>query len=260
MAEEKIGIKLADGRFYPILESDAPKKRRVILTTASNDQERAQIDLYRSSEEADSPDIYVGSVILDELAPAGEEREIELVLGRDADGTVSARATESASGNYQSLSVSPEAMPEEDRLELPDFEDEFEDEALDFDTDLMDEELDEGFGESLDLSGDSYDEPFEAPAPDESTAEEDLFGEESEESTPEPRPFSPVTLIVYLILTIALLAAATYGVFKLLESEPVPPLEAALPLIGLFVPKTLVPHRLRPRGSTVKRSSRSSAD
>lgn len=249
MAKEKIGIKLADGHFYPIVETDEPKKRRVILTTASNEQERAQIDLYRSMEDDGAETVYVGSVTLEDLAPVGEEREIELIVGRDADGTISARATESYSGNYQSLSVTPEAMPEEERLELPDFEDEFEEGELDLDTALMDDELDEGFGEDLDFAAAGEDESFEAPAPDESTAEEDLFGEEREEETPEPRPFSPVLLTVFLILAVALLAAATYGIFKLLESEPVPPLEAALPLFVLLKTKQPRINRERNRRS-----------
>ena len=232
MAEEKIGIKLADGRFYPIVDTDQPKKRRVILTTASNDQERAQIDLYQGYDDTMERATYVGSVILEDLAPAGEEREIELIVGLDRDGTVSARATESASGNYQSLSVSLEAMPEEDRLELPDFDEEL-DEDLDFDTDLMDKELDEEFGGELDLEGEEL-SLEEAPSPDESTAEEDLFGEEAEEEARPPRRFSPVVLLVFLILSLAALAALTYGVFKLLESEPVPELRALLPLMIHF--------------------------
>ncbi|MFP4300857.1 MAG: hypothetical protein ACLFPW_07240 [Spirochaetaceae bacterium] len=232
MAEEKIGIKLADGRFYPIVDTKQPKKRRVILTTASNDQERAQIDLYRGYDDTMEGATYVGSVILEELAPAGQEREIELIVGLDREGTVSARATESASGNYQSLSVSLEAMPEEDRLELPDFDEEL-DEDLDFDTELMDKELDEEFGGELDLEREelSLEEPA---APEESTAEEDLFGEEAEEDERPARRFSPVLLLVFLILSLAALAALTYGVFKLLQSEPIPELRALLPLMVIF--------------------------
>lgn len=233
MAEEKIGIKLADGRFYPIVDTREPKKRRVILTTASNDQQRAQIDLYRGYDDSMEGAVYVGSVILEELAPAGEEREIELVVGLDTEGTVSARATESASGNYQSLSVSLEAMPEEERLELPDFDEEFEEE-LDFDTDLIDQELDDEFGGELEVGSDELSVEESVPAPDESTTEEDLFGEEVEEEKKPPRRFSPVALVVYLLLALAALAALTYGVFKLLESEPIPSLRALVPLVIVF--------------------------
>lgn len=229
MAQEKIGIKLADGRFYPILTSDEPKKRRLVLTTVSTDQERAQIDLYRSVDETMVSAEYVGSVILEDLAPAGEEREIELVLGLDSEGTVSARATESASGVYQSLSVSLDAMPEEDRLELPDFDDDFDDEELDFDTDLMDQELDEEFGQDLGMGDFESEGIVEPPSPDESTAEEELFGDEEEYEQEPPRRFSPVVLAVYLLLAVALLAGLTYGVFRLLESDPIPDLEAAIP-------------------------------
>lgn len=231
MAEEKIGIKLADGRFYPIVDTKEPKKRRVILTTASNDQERAQIDLYRGYDDSMEDAAYVGSVILEDLAPAGAEREIELVLGLDAEGTVSARATESVSGNYQSLSVSLESIPEEERLELPDFDEEFEGEELEFDTEFIDQELEDEFGGELDLGGDELGVEESVPAPDESTTEEDLFGEEAEEEKKPPRRFSPVVLVVFLILALAALAALTYGVFKLLESEPIPSLRAVMPLV-----------------------------
>jgi molecular chaperone DnaK (HSP70) len=234
VAEEKIGIKLADGRFYPILNSDEPKKRRAILTTASNDQERAQIDLYRSHEESMENAVYVGSVILDDLAPAGEEREIELIVGVDGEGILSARATESVSGNYQSLSVSLEAIPAEDRLELPDFDEEFEDEELDLDTDLIDKELDEEFGGELELGGDELGVEGTVPSPEESTTEEDLFGEEAEEVKKPPRRFSPVVLLVFLLLSLAALAALTYGIFKLLESDPVPTLRAVMPVLAIF--------------------------
>lgn len=233
MAEEKIGIKLADGRFYPIVNTEEPKKRRVILTTASNEQERAQIDLYRGEGEAMDSAIYVGSVILDDLAPAGEEREIELILGLDQQGTLSARATENVSGNYQSLSVSLDAMPEEERLELPDFDEEFEDEELDLDTDLIDQELDEEFGGELDLGSEELGVEDAVPSPEESTTEEDLFGEEAEEAKKPPRRFSPVALVVFLLLSLAALAAITYGIFKLLESDPIPSLRAFLPLLAI---------------------------
>ena len=43
-----IGIKLADGTFYPVLEEGTPKKRMLDLTTAKDNQTKVQIDLYRS--------------------------------------------------------------------------------------------------------------------------------------------------------------------------------------------------------------------
>ena len=239
MAEEKIGIKLADGSFYPILSAQDSAKKRVTLTTASNEEERAQIDLYRSHGDATEDASYVGSVILEDLAPAGEEREIELVLGLDEKGTLSARATENASGTYQSLSVSLDSVAEEDRLELPDFDEEFEedldedlDEELDLDSDLFDQDLESEFGSDLEEELASFDEGGEAPG------EEDLFAEEEAEERIPPRRFSPIVLLVVLLVSLALLAALTYGVFKLLESEPIPPLRAYFPFLVIAFEKT----------------------
>ena len=251
MAEEKIGIKLADGSFYPILESEEPKKRRVVLTTASNEQDRAQIDLYRGSGTEDAT--YVGSVVLNELASNGDDREIELVVGLDDEGTVSARATESSTGNYQSLSVTLDTVGDEDRLELPDFDEdlgddfqESDDESDDLDLPDFDEDLGDDFEEgdidfegldddSLDLGEDEFtgEEALRPSQTEEPPEEEALFDEEEEESS-EPRRFSPIAITIFLLVSLAILAALTYGVFKLLESDPIPPLEAYLPPLLLF--------------------------
>ena len=45
---KSIGIKLADGTFYPILEEGVPAKKRMELTTVKDNQETVQVDLYRS--------------------------------------------------------------------------------------------------------------------------------------------------------------------------------------------------------------------
>ena len=43
-----IGIKLADGSFYPILEEGTAKTYQLDLTTVKDGQTKVQIDLYRS--------------------------------------------------------------------------------------------------------------------------------------------------------------------------------------------------------------------
>ena len=45
---KKIGIKLADGSFYPIMEDGVPQKKLMELTTVQDNQTTASIDLYRS--------------------------------------------------------------------------------------------------------------------------------------------------------------------------------------------------------------------
>ena len=45
-----IGIKLADGSFYPVLEDNTPSEKQLELTTAHNNQTKVMVDLYRSRE------------------------------------------------------------------------------------------------------------------------------------------------------------------------------------------------------------------
>ena len=43
-----IGIKLADGSFYPIMQEGQPCKKTLGLTTVKDNQTRIVVDLYRS--------------------------------------------------------------------------------------------------------------------------------------------------------------------------------------------------------------------
>ena len=45
-----IGIKLADGSFYPVLEEGKPSEKTLNLTTAHNNQTKIMVDLYRSAD------------------------------------------------------------------------------------------------------------------------------------------------------------------------------------------------------------------
>ena len=47
MAGSTIGIKIADGSYYPVLAEGFTGTKRLTLTTVKDDQDRVQIDLYR---------------------------------------------------------------------------------------------------------------------------------------------------------------------------------------------------------------------
>ena len=47
-----IGIKQADGSFYPILEDGKPSSNSLVLTTARNNQTAVNVDLYRSDNDS----------------------------------------------------------------------------------------------------------------------------------------------------------------------------------------------------------------
>ena len=45
---KKIGIKLADGSFFSVLEEGTPETKNLNLTTANNNQTCVMVDLFRS--------------------------------------------------------------------------------------------------------------------------------------------------------------------------------------------------------------------
>lgn len=130
MTKNKIGLKLANGEFYPVLEEGAIARKRLVVTTVQDGQRSVQIDLYRGTPPRTEAAGYVGSLVIENipLAPRGEP-DIRLDLGLDADGTLSAFAENTASGERQSLKVSLESLAEEEKYEIPDFE--FEEETPD---------------------------------------------------------------------------------------------------------------------------------
>ena len=48
MSKEIIGIKLADGSFYPVLEEGTPSEKKLELTTVRDGQTTVQLNLYKS--------------------------------------------------------------------------------------------------------------------------------------------------------------------------------------------------------------------
>lgn len=123
MAETSIGIKIADGSFYPVLAENAPGHKRVILTTVTDNQSGAQIDLYRGNGTGIAGATYIGSLLIDEIerGPKGEP-EIELLMRLDAEGNLEAQASDRVTGEHQTLSVGLATLVGAHGYTLPDFD------------------------------------------------------------------------------------------------------------------------------------------
>lgn len=134
-----IAVRTANGSFVPVLDSSSRTRRRLVLTTIRDDQTSVQIDLYRAADEGMESAEYVGSLMIENIeAAVNGQAEIVLLLGVDEAGNLNATATDKNSGEYQSLSVSLEALDQEGGYDLPDFE--LSDEELTLDDLSMDEE------------------------------------------------------------------------------------------------------------------------
>jgi LysM repeat protein len=120
-----IGIKIANGDFYPILSEDGEAKKRLVLTTVRDGQLSVQIDLYRSATKAMSDAQPVGSLVVEDIhAKKKGEASIELVVGLDADGEISASAADLDNPNNDNsqLTVSLKTLTQKSEDDLPDFD------------------------------------------------------------------------------------------------------------------------------------------
>ena len=122
-----IGIKIANGEFYPIVEENSAVKKRLVLTTVHDNQRSVQIDLYKSYTQTMADALYIGSLVVENIKPRPKgEPSIELVISSTGNGVITADAVDmdtSVKGEHQTLNVSLQSL-EEDNLgtEIPDFE------------------------------------------------------------------------------------------------------------------------------------------
>lgn len=267
----RIGIKLADGSFYPILEDETRQKKRVVLTAARDGQTSAQIDLLRQDGQAQQ---YVGCLVLEDL-PAQGTTELELVVSLDDEGNVEARISDTAGAQYQSLAVNLDTLTSAESFSLPDEDDEsfgdiggvnsLEEIGLpDFD-EAIDEAIDDAIEEDGEPAPAFYDEPFadepvsgaslsDEPFSDEpldygvgdvpAGAEGDLDLDEEGEPEPAPRPFSLLILAAILLLGVSVAFVGAFLIFRWLQTDPLPELRAAA-----FIPFMVRPRRFSRRGS-----------
>lgn len=120
---ESIGIKEANGKFYPIFDADSPGQKRLVLTTAHEKQKSVQIDLYKSNMKSMADAIYIGSLVMENItAKAKGAPSIEMTVSLDGIGSVNVNAADLGNpSNVHHLSISLDSF-EEDKTEYPDFE------------------------------------------------------------------------------------------------------------------------------------------
>ena len=118
----KIGIKLADGSFYPILEEGGPQSKIIELTTVRDDQTTVQLDLYRSSSDDMEDAEYVDTLLVENLLPRPKETPtLNLKIEIDSENVLSASIEDCESGESSTTKVSLVTLDSSDRTIVPDF-------------------------------------------------------------------------------------------------------------------------------------------
>jgi LysM repeat protein len=196
-----IGIKVADGSYYPVLESGFKGRKKLVLTTVKDNQDKVQIDLYRGNGGALADARYIGTLIIENIPPAAQgEPEIELLIGLDESGELSAEASDASTGETQDFSTSLATLTEEQISAEPEFS--------------LESEQEEGL-------------ELEEPA----LTGEDYLAEERERREDVRRRQRPplILIILFVVLSIALVAAIAFFVYKAVQGpkiSTVPPTAA----------------------------------
>ena len=112
-----IGIKLADGSFYPVLEDNTPSEKNLELTTAHNNQTKIMVDLYRSASCSMEDAEYVDSLQIENLVarPNGEPN-ISFTISIDEDNQLSAKIIDEETGNESNTTITLVSRTLEERL------------------------------------------------------------------------------------------------------------------------------------------------
>ena len=119
---KKIGIKLADGSFYPIMEDGVPQKKLMELTTVQDNQTTASIDLYRSESGTMDDAEYVDTLELSELKPhPGGETNISFIIQLDENNMLSAEVCDPESGKTSVTKTDLVNLPAENRTASSDY-------------------------------------------------------------------------------------------------------------------------------------------
>ena len=175
----KIGIKLADGTFFPIMDDDSSTSETLELTTVRDNQRSVQINLFKKEEDASDP-LYIGSLIVEDIQEkSAGDPTIELRLALDEEKNLSAEAVDKDSGSHQALRVSLETFADQA----------FNDVDFDLSSETADADID--LSASHTNNDDNFDTQHEF-----STAT--LYTDEDDE--PRPKRGMPVWLLIILIL------------------------------------------------------------
>ena len=144
-----IGIKLADGSFYPVMEEGKHFSKKLELTTVRDDQTTVHLDLYRSATGSMDDAEYVDTLVVENLVPhPKQEHSLNLNIKLDENNMLSAEIDDPETGAISNSKVSLVTLKKEDLAAEPDYSITPEENIENFDE--IDEIIDENVIDNLD--------------------------------------------------------------------------------------------------------------
>ena len=101
-----IGIKLADGTFYPVIEEGKIGSKKIDLTTVQGSQTIVHVDVYRSETNSMEDAEYVDTLEIQNLQTKGEDlNDLNLKVGIDENNQLKAEIVEKDTGKSSETEV-----------------------------------------------------------------------------------------------------------------------------------------------------------
>lgn len=181
---KQIGIKLADGTFYPIMEEGKPVEKTLGLTTVNDNQTRVIVDVYRSKTGTMKDAEYVDSLQIDNLvAHPNGTADIKLNIGLDENNKLHAEMIDPETGGTSNANVTLVSRTLEERLEPTNYDVKLEDKNTAEDDAFEDLPEDEE-----NIPEEPAEEDFELPDFEENDDEPIIENPISEETLPDENP------------------------------------------------------------------------
>ena len=117
-----IGIKLADGTFFPVMEEGSAQTKKLQLTTAHNNQTRVMVDLYRSATGSMDDAEYIDTLQIENLNkhPNGEV-DLSFQIALDENNELTANIIDPETGAESDSEISLINRTAEERLTTDDY-------------------------------------------------------------------------------------------------------------------------------------------
>ena len=117
-----VGIKLADGSFYPVMEEGSAQTKKLELTTANDNQTCVMVDLYRSKTCSMDDAEYIDTLKIENLnAHQNGEPSISFDVGLDENGELSYSIADPETGATSNSQITLVSRTAEERLVTDDF-------------------------------------------------------------------------------------------------------------------------------------------
>jgi hypothetical protein len=218
-----IGIRLADGSYYPIFDETQKNRKRMILRPANDDQHEVHVQFYRDDSEAFGNPDFLGSVDLQHLTPGKkDDKNISLIISMTDDDELEVTARDEDGGEERQLILQTQTPGGgSDNLFAG------EDFSLDDDVSLPD---------PGDFIGDREDMEAlhqEAAAHGGSLMEDEEYewdrGDSLGISEPEREGMNPGLIAALVLVACSLTVGASFLILSLLQTGDIPPIDGFVP-------------------------------